>query len=91
MEFIRFLLIGLVAGWIVGRVGRGQSYGLIGNLFVGVMGSLVGGYLFGFLGMVAPGTLGSILTAVVGAVIFLWLLSFFRPSRKVKKKSSDDE
>lgn len=91
MEFMRFLLVGLLSGWIVGRASRGEGYGLFGNLFVGAIGSVVGGYLFGFLGLSAQGILGSLIMAVVGALTFLFLLRLIKPAKKKRKKSEEDD
>jgi len=43
-----------------------------------VIGALVGGLLFGLLGIAATSRLGSLVTATVGALVFLWLLRFVR-------------
>jgi uncharacterized membrane protein YeaQ/YmgE (transglycosylase-associated protein family) len=75
---IWFLIIGLVAGWLAGRVMRGGGYGIIGDLIVGVIGALLGGWLFGMLGIGAGGLIGSLITAFVGAVILIWLLRIIR-------------
>jgi len=90
MEFIRFLLIGFVAGWVVGKVKRGRGYGLIGNIVVGCIGSLIGGYVFGFLKLSVDTTLGSLVMAIVGAVVLLLIFSLLRPSSKSKKKEKDE-
>ena len=50
MEFLWFLLIGLVAGWLAGQVIKGGGYGVIGDIVVGVIGALLGGWLFRVLG-----------------------------------------
>jgi len=73
-----FLVIGLVAGWLAGKILRGKGYGLIGDLVVGVIGSFVGGWLFGLLKISVGGTLGSLLTAIVGAIVFLYLIRFIK-------------
>ena len=63
-QWIWFLLVGLVAGWLAGKVMRGAGYGLIGDLVVGVLGALLGGWLFGKLGIaIGGGLLGAIITA----------------------------
>lgn len=78
------LIIGLVAGWLAGKISRGNSFGLIGNLIVGVIGAYVGGFLFGLMGLSAYGTIGSIVVSTIGAIVFLWVLSMFtRPKRVV--------
>ncbi len=78
MEILWFLIIGAVAGWIAGELYRGEGFGLVGNIVVGVVGALVGGFLFRSLGIAAYGTIGNIVMAVVGAVIFLFLLGLMR-------------
>lgn len=78
MHVLGFLVIGATAGWLAGKLMKGRHFGLAGDLFVGVIGSLLGGYLFGLLGLAAYGTLGSFITAVAGAMVFLYLLGFLR-------------
>ena len=75
---IWFLLIGLIAGWLAGRVMRGGGFGVVGDMIVGVIGALIGGWLFGQLGIAAGGLIGAIITAFVGAIIFIWLLRLIR-------------
>jgi len=75
---IWFLLIGLIAGWLAGRVMRGGGFGVVGDMVVGVIGAFLGGWLFGVLGISAGGLLGSIITAFVGAVILILLLRLIR-------------
>jgi uncharacterized membrane protein YeaQ/YmgE (transglycosylase-associated protein family) len=75
---IWFLLIGLIAGWLAGKVMRGGGYGVVGDMIVGVIGALVGGWLFGILGISAGGLIGSIITAFVGAVLLILLLRLIR-------------
>jgi uncharacterized membrane protein YeaQ/YmgE (transglycosylase-associated protein family) len=76
---IWFLLIGLIAGWLAGKVMRGGGYGVIGDMIVGVIGALIGGWLFGVLGIgLGMGLLGSIITAFIGAVILIALLRLIR-------------
>jgi len=75
---IWFLLIGLIAGWLAGKVMRGGGYGVIGDMIVGVIGAFIGGWLFGLLGIGAGGLIGAIITAFVGAVILIALLRAIR-------------
>lgn len=76
MHILWFLLIGLCAGWLAGKVMKGNSFGLLGNLIVGVIGALIGGFLFGQLGVSTNGLFGELLSATVGAIILLWILRF---------------
>ena len=75
---IWFLLVGLIAGWLAGRVMRGGGFGVVGDMIVGVIGALLGGWLFGVLGISAGGLIGSIIVAFIGAVILIALLRVIR-------------
>jgi len=77
-SLIWFLLIGLIAGWLAGKVIRGGGFGVVGDMIVGVIGALLGGWLFGVLGIAAGGLIGAIITAFVGAVIFILILRAIR-------------
>jgi len=78
-QWIWFLLVGLVAGWLAGKVMRGAGYGLIGDLVVGVLGALLGGWLFGKLGIaIGGGLIGAVITAFVGALILVWVLRLMK-------------
>lgn len=78
INLLLFLLIGLAAGWIVGKVLKGESFGLVGNLIIGVVGSVVGGVLFWVLGITSTNIIGSLVTAVVGAFVFLFIAAQIR-------------
>jgi len=75
MNVIWFCLIGIVAGWLAGRLMRGGGFGLLGDLVIGVLGAVIGGYVFGLLGVgVGGGLIGSLVTATIGAMILLFLI-----------------
>jgi uncharacterized membrane protein YeaQ/YmgE (transglycosylase-associated protein family) len=77
LDLIYFLLIGLAAGWLAGTLMKGQGFGLVGNLIVGVIGAILGGLLFRLVGLAATGLIGSLICATVGAVVLLFLLQKF--------------
>jgi uncharacterized membrane protein YeaQ/YmgE (transglycosylase-associated protein family) len=80
MGFIEWILVGLVAGWLAGRLMKGGGYGVLVDILLGIVGGYVGGWLFGVLGIwPGGGVFGSILVAFVGAVILVWI------SRLIKK------
>src|SRR5437899_5139619 len=82
MHFILFVLIGLIAGALAGRVVSGHGYGMLGDLIVGVVGALLGGWLFAVaFGVVGGGLFVGLLTAFVGAVILLWVIRLVAPGR----------
>ena len=74
MEFLWFALIGLAAGWLAGQLTKGQGFGLVGDLVVGVIGALLGGFLFGLVGLAPSSLLGSLITATAGAVLLVVIL-----------------
>lgn len=74
-DFLWFLLVGLAAGWLAGQITRGAGWGLLGNLVVGVLGAVVGGALFRVVGFVAYGLVADLISATIGAILLLFLLS----------------
>lgn len=91
MRLLQFLAVGLIAGWILGQIRRGQGYGLIGNLAIGSIGALIGGFLSGFLGVQPDNFLGAIAMAVVGAVVFFVILGFVRSGKRKRSPSEEKE
>ena len=78
LNFIGFLLIGGIAGWIAGLITKGSGFGVAGNIVVGIVGAFLGGLCFGLLGIVAYGLIGRLIFAVLGALLFVWLLGFIK-------------
>lgn len=79
MQFVWFVLIGLVAGWLAGTLMKGGGFGVIGDIVVGVLGALLGGFLFGSLGLSAGGGLiGAIIVATIGAIVLIFLLRLIK-------------
>jgi uncharacterized membrane protein YeaQ/YmgE (transglycosylase-associated protein family) len=79
MEFVWFILVGLVAGWLAGMLVKGGGFGVIGDIVVGVLGALIGGFLFGVLGFSSGGgLLGSVVVATVGAVVLIVVLRLIK-------------
>ena len=79
MEFIWFIVIGLVAGWLAGQFVKGGGFGVIGDIIVGVLGALLGGFLFSSLGLSAGGGLvGSLIVATIGAVLLIFILRLIK-------------
>jgi uncharacterized membrane protein YeaQ/YmgE (transglycosylase-associated protein family) len=77
-NFIVFLLIGGIAGWIAGLITKGSGFGVAGNIVVGIVGAFLGGLCFGLLGIAAYGILGRLIFAVLGALLFIWLLGLIK-------------
>lgn len=80
MNFIAFLIIGALAGWIAGNIMKGRGFGLLGNIVVGIVGAFLGGFLFGLLGLASFGFIGSLVTATVGAIVLIYVVSLIKRS-----------
>jgi uncharacterized membrane protein YeaQ/YmgE (transglycosylase-associated protein family) len=79
MQFVWFIVIGLVAGWLAGQLMKGGGFGVVGDIVVGVLGALIGGFLFSTLGVSSGGGLiGSIVVATIGAIVFIFVLRLFK-------------
>lgn len=76
MNWLLFLLIGLVAGWLAGVIMKGKGFGLVGNLIVGVIGAILGGWLLG--GWINGGLIASLVVALIGAIILLFIIGLFK-------------
>jgi uncharacterized membrane protein YeaQ/YmgE (transglycosylase-associated protein family) len=73
MSVIVWIVIGLLAGWLATKILGGRG-GLLHNIAVGLIGAIVGGFLFQKVGLaVVPDFWGNLITATIGAVIFLFI------------------
>ena len=68
-----WLGVGLIFGWLDGKLMGDASYGVVGNLVLGAAGGLVGGALFGCLVEGEPAFWGAVVAASVGACILLFV------------------
>ena len=65
---IGWIVIGLIAGWLAGKIARGAGYGCITDIILGLVGSVLGGWLFMKLGILGGGFLVSLAAATVGPI-----------------------
>ena len=89
MVILRFLLVGLAAGWIIGKIRRGEGYGVFGNLAVGTVGSFIGWFLAGLLRVKASNLLAQLAMAVAGAIVLFLLLGVLKGKKRKKSKEGD--
>ena len=78
---IWMIIVGIIAGFLAGKVMNGSGYGLLMDLLLGVAGGIVGGFLLRFVGFYATGIISSILTATFGAILLIWIVREFRSRR----------
>ncbi len=74
---IGWLLIGLIAGWLAGKIARGRGFGCITDIILGLVGSFLGGWVFTKLGLFGGGFLYSLAAATLGAVILVSIVHLF--------------
>jgi uncharacterized membrane protein YeaQ/YmgE (transglycosylase-associated protein family) len=74
---IAWVIIGLIAGWLAGKVSRGRGFGCIANIFIGLVGAVLGGWIFMKLGIFGGGMIYSIAAATLGAVILVTIARLF--------------
>ncbi|MFZ1266458.1 MAG: GlsB/YeaQ/YmgE family stress response membrane protein [Anaerolineae bacterium] len=86
MGILAWIVVGLIAGWLASQVMRGGSYGVIGDIILGVVGALIGGFLAANLLNMPDAVNGinvtSILVAFVGAVILIAILRMMSGRRR---------
>lgn len=73
------IIVGLVAGWLAGKLVRGSGFGLLGDIVIGIIGAFVGTWVLGLMHIViGGGILANIANATIGAVILLLLVRLVR-------------
>ena len=78
MGIIWSIILGCLAGFCAGKLMKGGGFGLLMNLLLGLFGGALGGWLFQFLGIEWGGLLGQLGTAIIGAVVILWIASLLK-------------
>ena len=85
-SILGWIIIGIVAGWLTGKIMHGEGFGVIMDMVVGLIGAVIGGAIFRSLGYGGPGEHGllvSILISTIGAIILTLIVRLFsgKPSR----------
>ncbi len=78
MSILVWIIAGIVAGWLAGVIVKGEGFGVLGDLIVGLFGGLIGGWLAGAMGLQAANLLGQILVAALGGVVFVLIIRMIR-------------
>ena len=73
------LIVGIIAGWLAGKIVRGAGFGIIGDIVIGICGALVASLLFPKLGIrLGTGLVSEIIYSAIGAVILLLVVRLVR-------------
>ncbi|MFN2451014.1 MAG: GlsB/YeaQ/YmgE family stress response membrane protein [Candidatus Dormibacteria bacterium] len=79
-HLLAWLLIGLIAGALAGRVVRGKGFGCFGDIVVGLIGAVIGGFVLNRVtggGDASSSFIIECIVAFVGAVILVFILRLF--------------
>ena len=75
MGVIWWLIVGLVAGWLTGKIMGTPGKGALTDIIIGLLGALAGGFLMRLLGFRGEGGfIYTVIVAVLGAVILTWIV-----------------
>ncbi len=77
ISIIVMLLVGAIAGWLAGLLFSGHGFGYIGNIIVGLLGAIIAGLLLPAI-LPLEGIAGQIVSAAIGAIILLSLISLVK-------------
>ncbi len=78
-SLIVILFVGLVAGWLAGKIVRGTGFGIIGDILIGIAGAFVASFLFPKLGIhIGTGLVSEIIYSAIGAVLLLLVVRLLR-------------
>ena len=66
------LVVGIIAGWLAGKIIQGNGFGLVGDAAIGIVGALIGDWLLHRLGVhFGSGVIGLVINATIGAIVLL--------------------
>jgi uncharacterized membrane protein YeaQ/YmgE (transglycosylase-associated protein family) len=78
MQFLIWIVTGVIAGWLTGLVIKGRGFGLIGDLLIGLLGGFIGGWLAGFFGFQIYTWLGHVVSAAIGGIVLVAVVRVLR-------------
>ena len=72
-----WIIIGLIAGWLAGKMSRGRGFGCLADIILGLIGALLGGWIFTKMGILGGGFVYSLAAATVGAMVLVSVARLF--------------
>ena len=87
MEWLAWIVVGAIAGWLAGLLVRGdEGLGVIGHILLGLAGALIGGWVVSLVTgndpMDGVFDISTIVTAVIGAVVLVLVGSMIMGRRR---------
>ncbi len=79
LNILAWILFGALVGWVASVLMKTRRKGLLRNVVVGLVGAMLGGWIASFFGIGAVGdfSIEGFVIAVLGAMLFIWLLKRF--------------
>ncbi len=75
MFIIWWIIVGLIAGFITGKLMKGSGFGPVMDIVVGIIGAIIGGFIMRALGFAGQGgMIYTIIVAIIGAVLLTLLI-----------------
>ncbi len=82
MQLFWWMMVGTVAGWLAGKVLKGEGYGPFMDIVMGIGGAVAGGLLMRSAGIAGyGGTITTTLAAMIGAVVLTLVAGFVNGKR----------
>lgn len=79
MYILWWIIVGLIAGWLTGKIMKGSGFGTIMDIVVGIAGAIIGGFIMRSLGFAGQGgIIYTVVVAVIGAVLLTWVIRLFK-------------
>jgi uncharacterized membrane protein YeaQ/YmgE (transglycosylase-associated protein family) len=83
LDFIGFVIVGGIAGWLAGKIMTGRGFGPLFDVLVGIAGGIVGGWILGaILGTIGhnkpQGLIAEFLISLVGACLLVGVFHLIR-------------
>ena len=82
MFIIWWIIVGLIAGWLTGKIMKGSGYGTLMDIVIGIIGAIIGGFIMRAVGFAGQGgMIYTIIVAVIGAIVLTLILRLFTRPR----------
>jgi uncharacterized membrane protein YeaQ/YmgE (transglycosylase-associated protein family) len=85
MFILSWIIVGLLAGWVTGRMMKWSAFGWLRDISIGIAGAMIGGFVMRGLGFSAQGgSFYAILVATIGAALLTFLVRVFLGRRSTE-------
>ena len=79
MSLIWTILVGFAAGALAKYIMPGEEGGgFVLTTLLGIAGAVIGSFLIGLIGIYTDSLIGDLISAVIGALVLLWVWNKFK-------------